>query len=117
MKKIEGKKSIIQQENGSITLFVLVSCLFFAFILTGTYLFTLNKLQSQEQNLKQIQENYSRNINRKDEIYQELMTGNILLSLTQEPTNDKWSQSVMLTGKAVSDNKIIQEYDIYKERK
>ncbi len=41
-------------------------------MLAGAYLFTLNKLQSQEQDLKQIQENYARDITRIDEIYQEM---------------------------------------------
>lgn len=62
----------MKQEKGAITLFVLVACLFFVFVLAGAYLFTLNKLQSQEQDLKQIQENYARDITRIDEIYQEM---------------------------------------------
>lgn len=62
----------MKQEKGAITLFVLVACLFLVFVLAGTYLFTLNKLQSQEQDFKQIQENYARDITRIDEIYQEM---------------------------------------------
>ncbi len=62
----------MKQEKGAITLFVLLACLFFVFILAGAYLFTLNKIQTQEQNLKQIQENYARDITRIDEIYQEM---------------------------------------------
>ena len=62
----------MKKEKGAITLFVLVACLFFVFVLAGAYLFTLNKLQSQEQDLKQIQENYARDITRIDEIYQEM---------------------------------------------
>ena len=64
---------MMKQEKGSITLFVLVSCLFFVLMLVGAYTFTLNKIQTQEQNLKQIQENYSRDIPRIDEIYQEMI--------------------------------------------
>lgn len=64
---------MMKQEKGSITLFVLVACLFFVLILVGAYTFTLNKIQTQEQNLKQIQENYSRDIPRIDEIYQEMI--------------------------------------------
>lgn len=62
----------MKKEKGAITLFVLVACLFFVFVLGGVYIFTLNKIQTQEQNLKQIQENYARDITRIDEIYQEM---------------------------------------------
>lgn len=62
----------MKQEKGAITLFVLIACLFFVLVLAGVYLFTLNKIQTQEQNLKQIQENYSREVTRVDEIYEEM---------------------------------------------
>ena len=62
----------MKQEKGAITLFVLIACLFFVLVLVGVYLFTLNKIQSQEQNLKQIQENYSREVTKVDEIYEEM---------------------------------------------
>ena len=62
----------MKREKGSIALFVVLACLFFVFILAGAYIFTLNKIQTQEQNLKQIQENYARDITRIDEIYQEM---------------------------------------------
>lgn len=62
----------MKQEKGSITLFVLVACLFFVLMLVGAYTFTLNKIQTQEQNLKQIQENYSREVTKVDEIYEEM---------------------------------------------
>ena len=62
----------MKKEKGAITLFVLVACLFFVFVLGGGNIFTLNKIHTQEQNLKQIQENYARDITRIDEIYQEM---------------------------------------------
>ena len=61
-----------KQERGAITLFVLLACLFFVFILTGTYLSNLNRLQVQEQEVKQIQENYAKEINDVEEIYKKL---------------------------------------------
>ena len=38
---------MMKQEKGSITLFVLVACLFFVLMLVGAYTFTLNKIQTQ----------------------------------------------------------------------
>lgn len=67
-KEINNKKS----EKGAITLFVLLACLFFVFILSGIYISNLNKLQVQEQQVKQIQENYARELERKEEIYEKL---------------------------------------------
>ena len=67
-KEIYNKKS----EKGAITLFVLLACLFFVFILSGIYISNLNKLQVQEQQVKQIQENYARELERKEEIYEKL---------------------------------------------
>ena len=60
------------KEKGAITLFVLLACLFFVFILTGVYLLNLNRLQVQEQDVKQIQENYAKEINNVEEIYKKL---------------------------------------------
>ena len=69
MKKIIDRK---KGEKGAITLFVLLACLFFVFTLAGVYISNLNKQQTQEQQLRQIQENYARNIDRIDEIYESL---------------------------------------------
>ena len=68
----KNRKKNRKNERGTITLFVLLACLFFVFILTGVYVYNLNKMQTQEQNIKQIQENYARDITRIDEIYQEM---------------------------------------------
>ena len=61
-----------KRENGAISLFVLIACLFFVMILMGMYLSTVNRLQVQEQEVQQIQENYVKEIDRVDEIYEEL---------------------------------------------
>ncbi len=65
-------KNFIKKENGVITLFVLLACLFIALILIGVYLSNLNRLQVQEQDVKQIQENYAKEINDVEEIYKKL---------------------------------------------
>lgn len=65
-------KYMKKSEHGSITLFVLLACLFFIFVLIGIYTENLNKLQSQEKNIKQIQENYAKEVSRAQEIYEKL---------------------------------------------
>ncbi len=114
-----------KQERGAITLFVLLACLFFVFILTGTYLSNLNRLQVQEQEVKQIQENYAKDIERVDEIYQNMSKANVITELTQtikNPTEDGWTKDgVTLTAKAEikkeneQNTKKLDEYVISKE--
>lgn len=96
MKKIIDRK---KGEKGAITLFVLLACLFFVFTLAGVYISNLNKQQTQEQQLRQIQENYARNIDRIDEIYESLSKG-IKINLSQNPEAETWAREVTLTGTA-----------------
>ena len=60
--KVFTNDMIKKGENGAITLFVLMACLFFVFILSGVYISNLNKMQMQEQQLEQIKDNYARTI-------------------------------------------------------
>ena len=50
----------LKRENGSITLFVLVSMLFFIIVLMGIYVNTSNKIQKQEKEIQQIQKSYQK---------------------------------------------------------
>ena len=93
-----------KQEKGAITLFVLLACLFFVFILTGVYLSNLNRLQVQEQEVQQIHDNYAKDIDRVEEIYEELAKSAIV-TLRQEPSNGTWTKEVTLTGNAKVDEK------------
>ena len=71
--KIIIKNNIIRNsEKGAITLYVLLACLFFVFTLTGLYISNMNRLKSQEKSIKQIQENYQRELNRIDSVYEEM---------------------------------------------
>lgn len=65
-----------KNEKGSITLFVLMACLFFLFILGGLYISNMNKMQIQEQQIAQIQENYAKDLSRIDEVVENI--GNYL---------------------------------------
>ena len=114
-----GKNKMLNRKNerGAITLFVLIACLFFVFILTGVYVYNLNKMQTQEQQIRQIQENYARDIDNIDEIYEEL-SGAIKVTLSQEPENGTWTQEVTLIGNAEikeGDTVTIEEFAFSKD--
>lgn len=47
-----------KNENGSISLYVLVACLFFVIVLMSQYVGTVGKLQETEEEIRQIQDNY-----------------------------------------------------------
>ena len=85
MKIKKRKNIIIKSEKGAITLYVLLACLFFVFTLTGVYISNLNKLKSQEQDIKQIQENYAREVQEIDEIYEELLEKLKIAEISQLP--------------------------------
>ena len=66
------KTKFFKNEKGTITLYVLLACLFFLFVLSGIYILNLNKMQAQEENLRQIQENYSKQVEDMDNIHNSL---------------------------------------------
>ena len=100
MKKISRNRK--RNEKGAITLFVLLACLFFVFILTGVYLSNLNRLQVQEQEVTQIQENYAKDLSRVDEIYENLAK-TMTVTLKQDPETP--AKIVALVGSAEIDEK------------
>jgi len=57
MNKLNLNKKI-KKEKGSVTLFVLVSMLFFMFVLVGMYVNTSNKVAKQEREVNKIQQSY-----------------------------------------------------------
>ena len=77
MNKLNLNKKI-KKEQGSVTLFVLVSMLFFMFVLVGMYVNTSNKVAKQEREVNKIQQSYeqvdindiyNKNIQEKDDNY------------------------------------------------
>ena len=66
------KKEFLKNEKGAITLYVLLVCLFFLFVLSGIYTLNLNNMQAQEESLRQIQENYSKQVEDMDNIHNSL---------------------------------------------
>lgn len=62
-------KSKIKEQKGSITLFVLISIMFFVVVLVGLYVNSSYKIQKQQKEIEKIQKNYNKvNIN---ELYEE----------------------------------------------
>ena len=98
MKEKIEKENIIKtkSEKGAITLFVLIACLFFVFTLTGVYISNVNRMKTQEQDIKQIQENYKRELDNIDEVYEEIASDGVTVTLTAEP--EEWTQKVTLKG-------------------
>ena len=62
-------KSKIKEQKGSITLFVLVSIMFFVIVLVGLYVNSIYKIQKQQKEIEKIEKNYNKvDIN---ELYEE----------------------------------------------
>lgn len=60
----------MKNEKGSITLYVLISILFFAVILTATYIAATNNVQNQDDQVAIIKENYEKNIGSEKIVYE-----------------------------------------------
>ena len=57
-------KSKIKEQKGSITLFVLVSIMFFVIVLVGLYINSSNKIQKQQREIEKVQKSYEKeNVN------------------------------------------------------
>ena len=101
------KNNNIKTEKGAITLFTLIVCIFFTFLIVGAYNKTMNRLHVQEQEVQQIHDNYLRSVEMADEIYRELAS--ITTTLVREgiSTGD-WINSVTLTGTGQVNSSTIQ---------
>lgn len=53
-------KSKIREQKGSITLYVLISMLFFAIVLMSLYVNSSYKVQKQQREIEKIQDNYNK---------------------------------------------------------
>lgn len=53
-------KSKIKEQKGSITLFVLISIMFFVIVLVGLYVNSSYKVQKQQKEIEKIQKNYEK---------------------------------------------------------
>ncbi len=62
-------KKILKNEKGSITLFVLLSCLFFLAIVTSVGVYLRNKETAVEQQYQQIKQSYEQDVGKEEEIW------------------------------------------------
>jgi len=60
-------------EQGSITLFVLVTCIFIVIVLVTFMINVENKKQAQKKEIEQITRSYERNEQEMDEIYSKIV--------------------------------------------
>ena len=70
----------MKKEKGSITLFVLIACMFMMIILLMVNIGVINKNSSQERELEKIAKEYSQNETDLDEAYAEAVEGNEYLT-------------------------------------
>ncbi len=70
-------KRFFKQENGAITLFVLLAMLFFIIIIFSIFMISSNKKQSQTSEIDKIKERYGDSVNNIDQLYNEALTENL----------------------------------------
>ena len=67
------------KEKGSVTLFVLVSMLFFVLFLTGMYLLSASREQTNYTETAKIKEIYEKDVNRVDDVYETIVSKNAVV--------------------------------------
>lgn len=75
VKNIRNTK--MKNENGSITLYVVISMIFFLVIVTSLYFSSTNRVYKQNKEIYKIQKQYNQNI---DDIYEKAVYDNLLMS-------------------------------------
>ncbi len=75
MKKLKENK--IFSEKGSVTLFVLIAIIFFLIASLNIYSSNKNKIVEQSKEIQAIEENYNKDIENMDEIYDNLVNGDL----------------------------------------
>ena len=113
---MNNKNKNIKNEKGAITLFVLLTCLFFAFLLVGAYIKTMNRLHVQEQEVQQIHDNYLRNVEMADEIYKKTAIIKVNLVRAEHSTGALVNNvEIMGTGRVSRNTSKIIAYAFAKE--
>ena len=85
------------KEKGSITLYVLVACVFFAIVLGLTYVNLVYKSQGVEENIEQIQNNYSKEDEEEDKTDQDM---NVTIQYKDPNITSTWVKEITLVGSA-----------------
>lgn len=84
------------KEKGSITLYVLVACVFFSIVLALTYVKLVYKSQGVEENLEQIQNNYAQK--EEEDLSEQDM--NVTIQYKDPSLNNTWVKEITLVGSA-----------------
>ena len=71
-------KKILKKESGAITLFVLLTMLFFLIVIFSIFISSSNKNLSQTSEIEKIKEEYEQSVNNIDQIYNETLSENLL---------------------------------------
>ena len=77
-----------KSEKGSITLFVLASCIFFIASVTCVQMYLNNKERAINQEYKQVKSNYEKNIGKEGEIYENLASRSLEVTFSGKTKND-----------------------------
>ena len=107
----------IRNEKGSITLYVLVAMMLMCFVVIGVYMNASNRKANQMKELEKIKEEYERENNNIDEIYEEVSKNNTLIKYSNSggeyamPTEGKAKIGTTITVITSSDS--IQINKIY----
>ena len=72
-----------KNQNGSITLFVLIACMFFLIVLMGIYIFNQNKIQSQANQIAKLQDTYKVSLSEMDEQYSNITNTSSSVTIEQ----------------------------------
>mgnify|MGYP003369314622 FL=1 len=84
IKKLRDSKFF--SEKGSVTLFILIAIIFFLIVSLNVYSSNKNKLIAQTEEIKAIQENYNKDLENMDEIYEDLVKADIKTVFIKEST-------------------------------
>ena len=72
------QKKILKNEKGSITLFVILAILFFLIVVFSVFMSSSNKNRIQASELDKIKEEYEKDVNNIDEIYDEIASNELI---------------------------------------
>ena len=92
-KKVNTIIKKLKNEKGAITLFVLIAILFFLIVVISLFTNNQNKKIAQTQEVQAIKENYEREVDNIDEIYQDQLNkgqGKIEVTFTEEDSGDDY---------------------------
>lgn len=97
-------------EKGSITIFVLASCLFFLVSIMGVEVYTKNKQMAVDEKYHQIKSTYEKDLENKEKIYNDLITTNKNenIEVTFE-TREKYLIPTNATGVTISQKFTIKD--------